>query len=262
MIKNTDTRSASPSSAVVDRPAWLEERLKLLEQEKELTRLRDRVAAARRSLPRVKVEINYVFDGPRGPVSLADLFDDRSQLIVHHFMLAPDWPEGCVGCSFTADHIEPTAIHLNHHDVSLVRVSRAPLEQIERFRQRMGWQVPWVSSHRNTFNRDYHVSFTPEEMAQGRAYYNYRYGTPYNGECGGLSVFERTDHGEILHTYSTYARGDEMIDSTYMLLDLTPKGRREFPNGNLTDWVRHHDRYEAAGRVAANGRAVAGTAAG
>ena len=245
----------------VDRKTWLEERLKLLEQEKELTRLRDRIAAARRNLPRVKVEPGYTFDSPNGLVSLTDLFAGRSQLIVHHFMLGPGWEEGCVGCSFTADHIESTLIHLNHHDVSVARVSRAPMDEIEPFWRRMGWRVRWVSSFRNTFNRDYHVSFTPEEMARGQAYYNYRYGTPYNQECGGLSVFQREPNGDVFHAYSTYARGDEMIDSTYMLLDLTPKGRNEFPNGNLTDWVRHHDRYESEGQGAAGGRHATGAIA-
>jgi predicted dithiol-disulfide oxidoreductase (DUF899 family) len=246
-----------PTAETVDRSTWLERRLKLLADEKELTRQRDRVAAARRALPRVKVDIDYIFDGRSGPISLAELFEDRSQLIVHHFMFGPGWEQGCVGCSFTADHIESALIHLIHHDVSVVRVSRAPMDEIDPFWKRMGWRAPWVSSFGNRFNYDFHVSFTEEQMSRGEAYYNYRYGTPDREECSGLSVFQRDEQGQIFHTYSTYARGDEMVDCTYMLLDLTPNGRHELVNGNLTDWVRHHDRYSSDDRVAGEGRVEA-----
>ena len=174
---------------IVSREEWLAARKQHLLEEKELTRRRDRLSAARRELPWVKVEKEYVFDAPEGKVTLADLFDGRSQLIVHHFMFGPGWQAGCVGCSFAADHIEGTLVHLEHHDVSLVRVSRAPLAEIEPYRKRMGWRVRWVSSNGNDFNYDYHVSFTPEEIAKGKVYYNFDLREPRGEEVSGLSVF-------------------------------------------------------------------------
>jgi predicted dithiol-disulfide oxidoreductase (DUF899 family) len=238
--------------AIVSREEWLAARKQHLAKEKELTRLRDKLSAERRELPWVKVEKEYVFDAPEGKATLADLFDGRSQLIVHHFMLGPGWDAGCIGCSFAADHIEGTLVHLEHHDVSLLRVSRAPLAEIEHYRKRMGWRVRWVSSNGNSFNYDYHVSFTPEEVAKGKRYYNYDLRSPRGEEASGLSVFSKDANGDVFHTYSTYARGNELVDSTYMLLDMTPMGRNETgPYHNLMDWVRRHDEYEPAPASAA-----------
>ena len=234
-------------SGIVSREEWLAARKELLAREKELTRLRDELNAKRRALPWVKVDKEYVFDTPEGRKRLAELFDDRSQLIVHHFMFGPGWGAGCIGCSFTADHIEGTRVHLEHHDVSLVRISRAPLGEIEAYRKRMGWQVKWVSSHGSDFNYDHQVSFTPEEIAQGDVTYNYTTANVSIEDLSGLSVFYRNADGEIFHTYSTYGRGDELVDSTYMLLDMTPRGRNENgPHRNLMDWVKRHDEYESA----------------
>ncbi|PAU75510.1 DUF899 domain-containing protein [Halomonas salipaludis] len=235
------------SHPVVSRDEWLAARKELLTREKELTRLRDDLSTKRRALPWVRVDKEYVFDTPEGRKTLAALFEGRSQLIVHHFMFGPSWGAGCIGCSFTADHIEGTRIHLEHHDVSLVRVSRAPLDEIEAYRRRMGWQVTWVSSHGSNFNYDYQVSFTPEAIAQGTATYNYATANVSIEDLSGLSVFYRNTDGEIFHTYSTYGRGDELVDTTYMLLDLTPHGRNETgPHRNLMDWVKRHDEYESA----------------
>ena len=182
---------------IVSREEWLAARKQHLLEEKELTRRRDRLNAARRELPWVKVEKEYIFDAPEGKVTLADLFDGRNQLIVHHFMFGPGWQAGCVGCSFAADHIEGTLVHLEHHDVSLVRVSRAPLAEIEPYRKRMGWRVRWVSSNGNDFNYDYHVSFTPEEIAKGKGYYNYDLREPRGEEVSGLSVFYKDASGDV-----------------------------------------------------------------
>jgi predicted dithiol-disulfide oxidoreductase (DUF899 family) len=233
-------------SKIVTQDNWLSARKELLLQEKQLTRLRDEVNRQRRELPWVKVEKKYVFDGPEGTESLADLFGGRSQLIVAHFMFGPGWREGCVGCSFRSDHVDGALVHLEHHDVSFVTVSRAPLSEIEAFKARMGWRFKWVSSNGSDFNYDFRVSFTAEEIATGKVYYNYETRDFQSEEMSGVSVFYRDEQGEVFHTYSTYARGDELVDTTYMYLDLTPKGRNETgPRFNLTDWVRHHDRYGA-----------------
>ncbi len=234
-------------TGIVSRDEWLVARQELLAREKELTRLRDALNAKRRALPWVKVEKAYAFDTLEGRRTLAELFDGRSQLIVHHFMFGPGWGAGCIGCSFAADHIEGTRVHLEHHDVSLVRVSRAPLAEIDAYRKRMGWQVKWVSSHGSDFNYDYGVSFTPEEIAKGAVTYNYATANVSIEDLSGLSVFYRDANGEVFHTYSTYGRGDELVDSTYMLLDMTPRGRNETgPHHNLMDWVKRHDEYAAA----------------
>src|SRR5580698_4592844 len=228
----------SVSHKIVSEKEWLAARKNLLAREKELTRERDELNRQRRELPWVRVEKNYVFDGPNGKETLADLFAGRSQLIVQHFMLGPGWKEGCVGCSFKSDHIDGTLAHLEHHDVSFVSVSRAPFEEIQAFKKRMGWNFKWVSSFGSDFNYDFHVSFRPEEAANGKVFYNY-------------------SSGGIFHTYSTHGRGDEQFVSTYMYLDITPKGRNENgPRHNLTDWVRHHDRYDAKGSVNEQGRYV------
>ncbi len=229
---------------VVSREEWLAARTALLAREKEFTRLRDELTEQRRALPWVKVEKAYEFDGPNGKESLSDLFAGRSQLVVKHFMFGPEWSEGCVGCSFEMDQVQGALAHIQHHDVSYAVVSRAPFPKIEEFRQRMGWPVKWVSSGGNDFNYDFHVSFTPEEIAAGSAFYNYRPGARVMDEMSGRSVFCKNDTGEIFHTYSSFARGGEMFLNSYAFLDITPKGRNETINGNLTDWVRHHDRYE------------------
>jgi predicted dithiol-disulfide oxidoreductase (DUF899 family) len=229
---------------IVSREEWLAERIQLLAEEREFTRERDRLAAKRRELPWVRVEKEYVFEAADGKKTLADLFDGRSQLVVDHFMLGPGWGVGCVGCSFGADHIGNSLVHLEHHDVSVVVVSRAPLAEIEAYKKRMGWTFPWVSSYGSDFNYDFHVSFTPEQLASGKVYYNYREIEGGMDELPGTSVFFK-DRSEILHTYSTYARGAEELITTYMVLDLTPKGRNEpGPHHNLIDWVKRHDEYD------------------
>jgi predicted dithiol-disulfide oxidoreductase (DUF899 family) len=232
--------------SVVSRDRWVAERKTLLAREKALTRLSDQVARERRALPWVRVEKNYVFDTPEGPRSLADLFAGRRQLLVQHFMLAPGWEQGCPSCSFMADHIDGMNVHLAHRDVTLLVVSRAPLADIERFRQRMGWQFRWVSSYASDFNYDFRVSFTPEDEVKGELVYNF--GTqPFQGkEAPGISVFYKDDAGTVFHTYSRYGRGVEVMMGAYNLLDLTPEGRDEDNLGFTMEWVRHHDRYEPA----------------
>ena len=240
---------------VVSRDEWLAARKALLVKEKEFTRLRDQLSAERRELPWIKVAKTYIFDGPNGRETLADLFGGRSQLIVKHFMLGPEWSEGCVGCSFEVDHVEGALPHLEHHDVTYVVVSRAPPAKIEAFKKRMGWHFKWVSSYGSDFNYDYHVSFTPDEIAKGEAYYNYETRKIGIDELSGRSVFYKDENGDIFHTYSAYARGGESFLGTYAFLDITPKGRNETgPGHNLTDWVRHHDRYDAGGSVDPTGR--------
>ena len=230
---------------IVSRSEWTAAREALLAEEKELTRLRDRVAARRRELPWVRVEKDYVFEGPNGGETLSSLFGGRSQLVVRHFMFGPDWEEGCVGCSFWSDHLDGALPHLEHHDVTVVVVSRAPFEKIEAFRKRMGWRFKWVSSFGGDFNYDFGVSFTPEQLASGKVSYNYALTDRVGEEMPGTSVFCKDADGRIAHTYSTFARGAEPMLGTYAILDLTPKGRDENgPGHNLTDWVRHHDRYD------------------
>jgi predicted dithiol-disulfide oxidoreductase (DUF899 family) len=229
---------------VVSPDAWLAARKRLLIKEKELTRLRDRLNAERRALPWVRVAKRYEFDGPDGKESLGDLFGGRSQLIVKHFMFGPDWQEGCVGCSFELDHVGGALVHLEHHDVSYVAVSRAPLARIAAFRERMGWRIKWVSSYGSDFNYDFHVSFREDEIARGEACYNYEVRKIASDELSGRSVFYKGAAGDIFHTYSSFGRGGEPFLGAYSYLDITPKGRQETINGNLTDWVRHHDRYE------------------
>lgn len=231
---------------IVSPEEWILARKNLLAKEKELTRLRDELSRQRRELPWESVEKRYVFDGPEGRETLADLFSGRSQLIVYHFMFGPDWPEGCPSCSMIADHLEGSLVHLAQRDVTLVVVSRAHQAQIEEFQQRMGWGFKWVSSHGNDFNRDYHVSFTKEEMAQGAMQYNYGANKFPSEEAPGVSVFYKDGNGEIFHTYSTYARGAEELLGVYRFLDFTPKGRDEASLPFPMAWVRHHDRYEPA----------------
>jgi predicted dithiol-disulfide oxidoreductase (DUF899 family) len=231
---------------VVSRDEWLAARKQLLLKEKEFTHLRDRLNAERLALPWVKIEKPYVFDGPNGQETLADLFDGRSQLIVKHFMFGPEWNDGCVGCSFELDNLSGAIVHLEHHDVTYVVVARAPMAKIEAFRRRMGWRFKWVSSYGSDFNYDFHVSFKPDEIAKGEGYYNYELRDVGIDELSGRSVFYKDSTGDIFHTYSAYARGGEISLGSYGVLDMTPKGRNETINGNLTDWVRHHDRYDDA----------------
>lgn len=245
------------SPKIATRDEWLVARKELLAREKQLTRMRDDLTAARSALPWVKVEKPYTFEGPNGRETLADLFAGRSQLIIYHFMLGPGWKEGCVGCSFIADHIEGALVHLENHDVTVAVVSRAPLAEIEAFKKRMGWKFKWVSSFGSDFNYDYHVSFTKEEMALGRAIYNFEETEVPIEEFHGTSVFARDENGAVFHTYSSYARGCENLVGAYHFLELTPKGRNETgPAYALSDWVRHHDRYGTPGSVnAKTGRA-------
>ncbi|TCR03059.1 putative dithiol-disulfide oxidoreductase (DUF899 family) [Neorhizobium sp. JUb45] len=234
--------TVSPTNAVIDRNEWRDARLRLLELEKEETRLRDKVRAARRALPWVKVAKDYAFDTRTGRKTLAELFENRSQLLVYHFMLGPDWEEGCIGCSFFCDHIEGALPHLNNHDVTWIAVSRAPLSKIEAYRHRMGWNFPWVSSFGSEFNYDYDVSFSAQERASGSVEYNYR-NVPTDqiaDEEHGMSSFYRDAEGEIFHTYSTYARGGEEVCGTLMLLDRAPLGRNET---STMSFLKRHDEY-------------------
>lgn len=231
---------------VVSRVEWLKARKALLAKEKQWTRLRDELSAERRALPWVRLDKEYVFGGPDGRLTLGDLFAGRSQLIVKHFMFGPGWSDPCVGCSFESDHLDGAVVHLENHDVSFVAVSRAPYPEIAAAHKRMGWRFRWVSSHGSDFNYDFNVSFTPEQIAGGQATYNYRDSATPIEEMSGRSIFYKDATGAIFHTYSSFARGGEPVLGTYALLDMTPKGRQENISGNLTDWVRLHDRYETA----------------
>ena len=223
---------------------WTEQRRKLLAREKELTRLHDEIARERRALPWRRIAKDYVFDTQEGPRTLADLFGGRSQLLVQHFMFGPGWEQGCPSCSFMADHTDGMTIHLEHRDIAFVAVSRAPLADLLRFRERMGWRFPWVSSQGSEFNFDFGVSFTPEELASGEVNYNYRKGYFPAEEAPGISVFCKDDAGDVFHTYSTFGRGVEAMMGTYTLMDLAPQGRNERDVFYKMEWVRHHDRYE------------------
>ena len=234
------------SPKCVSREEWLEARKQFLAAEKEFTRRRDELSRERRELPWELVDKDYVFEGPNGPERLADLFAGRSQLIIYHFMFGPEWQEGCPSCSFLADHLEGMLPHLAERDVTLAVVSRAPMPRIQAFQKRMGWRFHWVSAHGNDFNRDYHVSFTKEEMAAGEMYYNYGQTKFPADEGPGASVFYRDGSGAIYHTYSAYARGLDILLGAYNFLDLTPKGRDEDGLSFSMSWVRHHDRYEKA----------------
>jgi predicted dithiol-disulfide oxidoreductase (DUF899 family) len=247
---STNTNISEPKDlkqehAIVSREEWIAARKELLKKEKESTRLHDQLSAERRRLPWVKVTENYVFEAPGGKVRLADLFGGRNQLVIYHFMFGPDWQEGCPSCSFVSDHIDGALPHLAARDVTLAAVSRAPLAKIGAFKRRMGWRFNWVSSHGNDFNADFHVSFTEEELAQGKVNYNYTLQEFPSAEAPGLSVFYKDAAGDIFHTYSTYGRGLEALVSTYTILDLAPKGRDEDHLGFPMEWVRYHDRYDS-----------------
>jgi predicted dithiol-disulfide oxidoreductase (DUF899 family) len=228
--------------SVVSEADWIEARKKLLTKEKEFTRLRDELAQERRDLPWVRVKKKYVFEGPNGKETLADLFAGRHQLIVQHFMFDPGWSAACKSCSFWADGYNGFVVHLAQRDVTFVAVARAPYEKIKAFKERMGWTFKWLSSHGTDFNYDFHVSGTEEEKAKGEAYFNYRMGKPFN-EHAGTSVFYRDDEGAIFHTYSCYARGLDMLNAAYHYLDLTPMGRDEEALPYPQDWVRLRDEY-------------------
>jgi len=228
---------------VVSREDWIMARKEHLAKEKEFTRLRDELSRQRRELPWEEVDKAYVFDGPDGKETLSDLFAGRSQLLVYHFMFGPDWREGCPSCSFWADNFNNAIVHLNHRDVTMVAISKAPLEKLTAFQKRMGWTFKWLSSFSNDFNRDYQVSFTPEELEKGEMYYNYRVGKFGRDEAPGLSVFYKNTEGTVFHTYSCYGRGLDMLNGTYHHLDVVPKGRDEAGLSYTQEWVKHHDRY-------------------
>jgi predicted dithiol-disulfide oxidoreductase (DUF899 family) len=230
---------------VVAKSDWLKARRELLLKEKEFTRLRDQLAEARRALPWKKVEKTYVFDAPSGKQTLADLFTGRSQLVVYHFMFDPSWEAGCKSCSFWADNYSGAIVHLQQRDVTMVTVSRAPLDKIDAFKKRMGWTFKWVSSLGSDFNTDFGVTFTEADRLKGKIDYNYAERDYFSPEAPGLSVFAKNADGAIFHTYSCYARGLDMLNSTYQLLDLVPKGRDEASEPYTQAWVRHHDRYES-----------------
>ena len=231
----------------VSKQEWTAARLALLDQEKAHSRARDALTRARQALPRVKVEQDYCFNGAGGQLSLGDLFQARNQLIVYHFMFDDDWDEGCKSCSFIADHVDPSVVHIAHRDVGFAVVSKAPWTKLEAFRNRMGWRFNWVSSAGTTFNRDFHVSFTQAELDTQSGYYNFRGGALFPvREAPGISVFEREEDGSIFHTYSAYARGLEDFISAYNLLDIVPRGRDEAGLVYGMEWLRHKDRYDDA----------------
>jgi predicted dithiol-disulfide oxidoreductase (DUF899 family) len=232
---------------VVSHDEWIAARKAYLAEEKAFSRTRDELARKRRELPWEKVEKNYIFDTPAGKQSLADLFGDKSQLIIYHFMLGPGWEAGCPSCSYLADHFDGAAIHLPQRDVSFVVVSRAPLREIQAFNRRMGWRFKWISSFGSDFNQDYQVSVAPEEKTSGKVFYNYEFIENFpSEERPGASVFYKNAAGEVFHTYSTYGRGLDILIGTYNFLDLSPKGRDEQDLAWSMAWVRHHDRYDGA----------------
>jgi len=229
---------------VISREDWLIARKEHLAKEKEFTRLRDQLSRERRELPWVKVEKEYLFNAPNGKKSLADLFDGKSQLIIYHFMFGPDWEKGCPSCSFWADNFNGIDIHLKHRDITFIAVSRAPLEKLQAYKKRMGWNFKWVSSYESDFNRDYHLLFTPEEMEKGEMYYNYGITNFPVEEAMGISVFYQNRQGEVFHTYSCYARGLDMLNTAYHYMDLTPKGRDEDHLPYSMAWLHRHDQYD------------------
>ncbi len=229
---------------IVSQSEWMEARKDLLVKEKEFTILRDQLNQKRRDLPWVQVNKEYVFDGPDGKQNLSELFDGRSQLIVYHFMFGPSWDAGCPSCSFWADNFNKIIIHLNQRDVTMIAVSRATYDKIAAYQKRMGWDFNWISSYDNEFNFDYHVSFTQEELAKKETFYNYVAQDTGVSEKEGVSVFFKNHSGQIFHTYSTYARGIDMLNVAYNYLDLVPKGRDEEGHEFLQSWVRRHDEYD------------------
>ena len=227
---------------IVSRSEWIEARKQLLAQEKQFTRQRDQLSAARRALPWVRVTERYEFERARGKATLADLFDGKSQLVVYHFMFGPDWDAGCKSCSFWADNFNGIVEHLRHRDVNLIAISRAPLAKLAAYEKRLGWTFDWASSHGNTFNYDFGVSFTPEQLAAGEVAYNYATQKAMGAELPGISVFHKQGN-DVFHTYSCYARGLDMMNTAYHYLDLVPKGRDEANLPNTMSWLRRRDEY-------------------
>jgi predicted dithiol-disulfide oxidoreductase (DUF899 family) len=258
MEREKNQLSGDTSHKIVSKAEWLVARKDLLRREKELTHLRDQISRHRRELPWVKMEKEYVFDAPEGKVTLTELFDGRSQLFIKHFMMAPGAAHQCVGCSLEVDHVEGLLEHLENNDVTYVVVARAPIDEIEVVRKRMGWRFRWVSSYHSDFNYDFNVSFRPEEVAAGRALYNFQQAPEWAAgieDLSGDSVFYKDESGQIFHTYSTYGRGGEQFLGIYGYLDVMPKGRNENgPYHSLTDWARPRNMYEKGGMVEANGR--------
>ncbi len=249
---NTDTIASNRTNhPVASRDAWLDQRHALLAREKALTHLRDEIARERRALPWVRLDKTYTFDTPHGPRALGELFDGRRQLMVQHFMFAPGWQQGCKSCSFMTDHLGGAQIHLQQRDVTVLLVSRAPLGEIEAFRQRMGWDLRWVSASNNDFNLDFQVSFPTEGRVDGEVVYNYGKVAFPQDDAPGISFFYKDDAGDVFHSYSTFGRGVEVMMGTYDLLDLAPGGRGEDTDAHGMQWVRHHDRYDAAPAPAA-----------
>jgi predicted dithiol-disulfide oxidoreductase (DUF899 family) len=229
---------------IVSRDQWVAARRRLLDKEKEFLRLRDQLSSERRELPWERVETQYVFEGPAGKETLAELFAGRNQLIVYHFMFAPEWEVGCKSCSFWADNYNGIIPHLNQRDVSLAAISRAPVRKLQAFAARMGWTFKWVSAAQSDFNYDYHVSFKPQDVAQGAAVYNYSRYEESMTDLPGFSVFAKDAAGSIFHTYSTYARGLDPMNVAYQMLDLVPKGRDEAGLPHTMSWVKLRDLYD------------------
>jgi len=230
----------SESHAIVSSQDWVAARKQLLAREKDFTRLRDELSEARRNLPWERVDKRYVFQTQEGPKTLAELFGDQRQLVVYHFMFGPDWEQGCASCSFWADNFNGITAHLAHRDVRMIAISRAPLPKLQAYARRLGWTFPWVSSSETDFNFDYGVSCRPGD----RATYNY---APFDGtfeERPGISVFYKDSSGAVLHTYSCYSRGIDLMNTAYNYLDLVPKGRDEAGLATPMSWLRRHDDYE------------------
>ena len=238
--------TAMTDHRIVSKEEWVKARMDLLAKEKAFTRARDALSQERRDLPWMRVDTDYAFDGENGIEPLSALFEGRSQLIVYHFMFDPSWEAGCKHCSFWADNFDPIIVHLNHRDVSMVAVSRAPYAKLAAYKKRMQWRFKWMSSHESAFNRDFGVAFTPEEVAEKKADYNFARQDPHEPEREGLTVFTKDASGAIFRTYSAYARGIDMVNTAYNYLDLVPKGRDEGGRGPF--WVRRHDEYEDAPR--------------
>ena len=227
---------------IISQEEWLIARKEFLAKEKEFTRLRDELSAERRVLPWVKIDKDYVFDGEQGQQNLAELFGDKSQLMIYHFMLGPDWDEGCPSCSFWADNFNGIDIHLAHRDIAFLAISRGAYEQLATYKKRMGWSFKWMSSLNSNFNYDMNVSFYPEQKEKNEITYNYKEQPYFMDEMPGVSVFYKNDKDEIFHTYSTYSRGVDILNGAYNYIDLTPKGRDE--GDGIMNWLRRHDQYE------------------
>ena len=228
---------------IASRADWLTERIALLKREKEFNRERDRLSAARRDLPWVPVEKDYRFEGETGRLYLADLFSGKRQLVIYHFMYGSDWTEGCKSCSFWIDNFDGISAHLGERDTALALVSKGPLQSLLEFRARMGWKIPWVSAENTNFNEDYGVTFSQDDMQAGGVTYNFRKTKLGSGEMPGTSVFAKDEDGKVYQTYSTYARGLDMLNGAYHILDLTPKGRDEDALPFTMSWLKLHDTY-------------------